>query len=132
MGNGLVASCNTPPVLIQIDGLIALVRDLFSDADVEPFLGWKYNFLISGLALTLSYWALVFYYQRSFDYAITSNAVIFKHAFLLSRAHRRILFDRISEVQVERTPFGTMTGFATSPSSRIQVLALSRNLLGKC
>ena len=101
------------PVLIQIDGLIALVRDLFSDADVEPFLGWKYNFLISGLALTLSYWALVFYYQRSFDYAITSNAVIFKHAFLLSRAHRRILFDRISEVQVERTPFGTMTGFAT-------------------
>ena len=80
---------------------------------LEPFLGWQYNFLISGLALTLSYWALVFYYQRSFDYAITSNAVIFKHAFLLSRAHRRILFDRISEVQVERTPFGTMTGFAT-------------------
>ena len=101
------------PVLIQIDGLIALIRDVFSDADVEPFLGWQYNFLISGLALTLSYWALVFYYQRSFDYAITSNAVIFKHAFLLSRAHRRILFDRISEVQVERTPFGTMTGFAT-------------------
>ena len=77
-----------------------------------PWLG-KYNFLISGLALTLTYWALVFYYQRSFDYAITSNAVIFKHAFLLSRSHRRILFDRISEVQVERTPFGTMTGFAT-------------------
>ena len=101
------------PVLIQIDGLIALVRDLFSDADIEPFLGWEYNFLISGLALTLTYWALVFYYQRSFDYAITSNAVIFKHAFLLSRSHRRILFDRISEVQVERTPFGTMTGFAT-------------------
>ena len=114
MGNGLVCFFATLlPVLIQIDGLIALVRDLFSDADVEPFLGWKYNFLISGLALTLSYWALVFYYQRSFDYAITSNAVIFKHAFLLSRSHRRILFDRISEVQVERTPFGTMTGFAT-------------------
>ena len=101
------------PVLIQIDGLIALVRDVFSDADVEPFLGFEYNFLISGVVLTLTYWALVFYYQRSFDYAITSNAVIFKHSFLLSRAHRRILFDRISEVQVERTPFGTMTGFAT-------------------
>ena len=43
------------PVLIQIDGLIALVRDLFSDADIEPFLGWEYNFLISGLALTLTY-----------------------------------------------------------------------------
>ena len=101
------------PVLIQLDGLIALIRDLFSDADVEPFLGLKYNFLVAGLVLTFTYWALVFYYQRSFDYAITSNAVIFKHSFLLSRAHRRILFDRISEVQVERTPFGTMTGFAT-------------------
>ena len=101
------------PVLIQIDGFIALIRDLFSDADVEPFLGLTYNFLIAGLVLTLTYWALVFYYQRSFDYASTSNAGIFKHAFLLSRAHRRILFDRISEVQVERTPFGTMTGFAT-------------------
>ena len=101
------------PVLIQIDGLIALIRDLFSDTDVEPFLGFEYNFLIAGIALTLAFWGLIFYYQRSFDYAITSNAVIFKHAFLLSRAHRRILFDRISEVQVERTPTGTMTGYAT-------------------
>lgn len=101
------------PVLIQIDGLIALIRDLFSDSDVDRFLGFDYNFLIAGIALTVSFWGLVFYYQRSFDYAITSNAVIFKHAFLLSRAHRRILFDRISEVQVERTPIGTMTGYAT-------------------
>ena len=68
------------PVIIQIDGFIALIRDLFSDADVEPFFGFKYNFLVAGLALTMTYWALVFYYQRSFDYAITSNAVIFKHA----------------------------------------------------
>lgn len=101
------------PVLIQIDGFIALIRDLFSDADVEPFLGFEYDFLIAGIVLTIAFWGLIFYYQRSFDYAITSNAVIFKHAFLLSRAHRRILFDRISEVQVERTPIGTMTGYAT-------------------
>ena len=101
------------PVLIQIDGLIAIIRDLFSDSDVERFLGFDYNFLIAGITLTVAFWVLVFYYQRSFDYAITSNAVIFKHAFLLSRAHRRILFDRISEVQVERTPMGTMTGYAT-------------------
>jgi hypothetical protein len=101
------------PVLIQIDGLIALIRDLFSDSDVERFLGFDYNFLIAGIALTVSFWALVFYYQRSFDYVIISNVVIFKYAFLLSRAHRRILFDRISEVQVERTPMGTMTGYAT-------------------
>jgi hypothetical protein len=101
------------PVLIQIDGLIAIIRDLFGNPDAERFLGFDYNFLIAGIALTVSFWGLVFYYQRSFDYAITSNAVIFKHAFLLSRAHRRILFDRISEVQVERTPSGTIMGYAT-------------------
>ena len=32
---------------------------------------------------------------------------------LCDHKHRRILFDRISEVQVERTPIGTMTGYAT-------------------
>ena len=101
------------PVLIQIDGLIEIIRDVFSDEEADRFLGFDYNFLIAGAVLTVAFWGLVFYYQRSFDYAITSNAVIFKHAFLLSRAHRRILFDRISEVQVERTPLGTMTGYAT-------------------
>ncbi|MEK9696226.1 MAG: PH domain-containing protein, partial [Candidatus Poseidoniales archaeon] len=37
----------------------------------------------------------------------------FQHSFLLSKSHRRILFDRISEVMVERTPVGTMLGYAT-------------------
>ena len=102
------------PVLIQIDGFIAFVREnLLGAEDPSRFLNFGYNFLFAGVAFTAAFWALVFYYQRSFDYAITSNAVIFKHSFLLSRAHRRILFDRISEVQVERTPVGTMTGFAT-------------------
>lgn len=102
------------PVLIQIDGLIAFIRETLLGADeVDRFLGFDYNFLIAGIGFTVAFWGLVFYYQRSFDYAITSNAIIFKHAFLLSRAHRRILFDRISEVQVERTPMGTITGFAT-------------------
>ena len=56
---------------------------------------------------------MTLYYQNSFHYAITSDAVIFEHSFLLSRSHRRILFDRISEVIVERTPVGTVFGYAT-------------------
>lgn len=100
------------PVLIQIDGLIAIINEWFG-GDGERLFTFEYNFLIAGIALAVVFWGLVFYYQRSFDYAITSYAVIFKHAFLLSRAHRRILFDRISEVQVERTPVGTITGYAT-------------------
>ncbi|MED6318529.1 MAG: PH domain-containing protein, partial [Candidatus Thermoplasmatota archaeon] len=59
------------------------------------------------------FWGFTFKYQRSFSYAVTTNAIIFQHAFLLSRSHRRILFDRISEVMVERTPMGTLLGYAT-------------------
>jgi hypothetical protein len=56
---------------------------------------------------------MTFVFHRSFSYAITSESVIFQHSFLLSKSHRRILFDRISEVMVERTPVGTMLGYAT-------------------
>ena len=52
-------------------------------------------------------------YQRSFHYAVTSDAVIFDHRFLLVRGHRRILFEKISEVLVERSMLGTVLGFAT-------------------
>ena len=61
----------------------------------------------------IAFWGFTYKYQRSFSYAVTTNAIIFQHAFLLSRSHRRILFDRISEVMVERTPMGTMLGYAT-------------------
>jgi hypothetical protein len=72
-----------------------------------------YQPLMFGSIFVAIYTALVFYYQRSFHYAITSDAIIFEHSFLLSRSHRRILFDRISEVVVARSPTGTLLGFAT-------------------
>ena len=102
------------PVLITIDDLISMIAGVFGAEDgaydVIPF---GYNYLWAGLAFLLAFWGLTYKYQRSFSYAVTTNAVIFQHEFLLSRAHRRILFDRISEVMVERTPVGTMLGFAT-------------------
>ncbi len=72
-----------------------------------------YQFTLFGGIFVAIYMALVYYYQRSFHYAITSDAIIFEHSFLLSRSHRRILFDRISEVVVARSPTGTLLGFAT-------------------
>ncbi len=102
------------PVLITIDDLISMIAGVFGAEDgaydVIPF---GYNYLWAGVAFLLAFWGLTYKYQRSFSYAVTTNAVIFQHEFLLSRAHRRILFDRISEVMVERTPVGTMLGFAT-------------------
>ena len=104
------------PVVITIDNLISTIAGWFGAADGAfeiPFLPDTYNYFISGLMFLVVFWAFTYKYQRSFSYAITTNAIIFQHAFLLSRSHRRILFDRISEVMVERTPMGTLLGYAT-------------------
>jgi hypothetical protein len=59
------------------------------------------------------FWGLTYYFQKSFHYAITSDAVIFQHRFLLSHSRRRILYDRISEVIEERNPMGMILGYST-------------------
>ena len=103
------------PIIISLDNLISNILNLFSSTDTTyNFIPIdNYNFFISGLLFLIAFWGFTYKYQRSFSYAVTTNAIIFQHAFLLSRSHRRILFDRISEVMVERTPMGTMLGYAT-------------------
>jgi hypothetical protein len=102
------------PVLITLDDLVSMIAGVFGAEDgAYDYIPFGYNYFWAGLAFTLIFWAATFKYQRSFSYAITTNAIIFHHAFLLSRSHRRILFDRISEVMVERSPIGTILGYAT-------------------
>lgn len=103
------------PVIITVDNLISMVAGWFtSDSSAYDFIPYdNYNYFFSGLVFMLLFWGATFKYQRSFSYAVTTNAIIFHHGFLLSRSHRRILFDRISEVMVERTPVGTLLGYAT-------------------
>ena len=103
------------PVIISIDNVLSAIAGLFgAEAGAYDFIPIdNYNYFISGLVFLVAFWAFTYKYQRSFSYAVTTNAIIFQHAFLLSRSHRRILFDRISEVMVERTPMGTILGYAT-------------------
>jgi hypothetical protein len=102
------------PIVIQLDDVLFWITDLWMDEPIGDFIPLdSYNYFLFGLGYVGMFMALTFYYQRSFNYAVTSDAVIFEHSFLLSRSHRRILFDRISEVMVERTPVGTLFGFAT-------------------
>ncbi|MFQ3317711.1 MAG: hypothetical protein ACI8T6_001147 [Candidatus Poseidoniaceae archaeon] len=104
------------PLVIQLDDLLLYFTDNIIGMN-KPIGGFipldEYNYTLFGLGFVGIYMAMTFYYQRSFHYAVTSDAVIFEHSFLLSRSHRRILFDRISEVMVERSPVGTIFGFAT-------------------
>jgi hypothetical protein len=102
------------PLVIQLDDILFWATDMFMAEPIGDFIPLdEYNYMVFGLGFVGIYMAMTFYYQRSFNYAVTSDAVIFEHSFLLSRSHRRILFDRISEVMVERSPVGTIFGFAT-------------------
>lgn len=101
------------PIVLQLDDVLETLT-FWMDEPIGDFIPLdEYNYTLFGLGFVGIYMALTFYYQRSFHYAVTSDAVIFEHSFLLSRSHRRILFDRISEVMVERSPVGTILGFAT-------------------
>jgi len=100
------------PSIALVDDVLLFITNLFMDEGIGGIIP-DYQPLLFGSVFVAIYTALVFYFQRSFHYAITSDAIIFEHSFLLSRSHRRILFDRISEVVVQRSPMGTLLGFAT-------------------
>ena len=100
------------PLIIQIDK-VAERATFFLDEPIGGNFNFEYSYSLFGIIYSIIFALMTFYYQNSFHYAITSDAVIFEHSFLLSRSHRRILFDRISEVIVERTPIGTVFGYAT-------------------
>ncbi len=100
------------PLIIQIDK-VAERATFFLDEPIGGNFNFEYSYSMFGFIYSIIFALMTFYYQNSFHYAITSDAVIFEHSFLLSRSHRRILFDRISEVIVERTPIGTVFGYAT-------------------
>jgi len=100
------------PIIIKIDKLLAWVTS-FMDNPIGGFLPDIYDYTIFGFMFVSMFWGLTYYYQKSFNYAVTSDAVIFQHRFLLSHSRRRILYDRISEVMEERKPLGVLLGFST-------------------
>ena len=103
------------PIIIQIDDVLEFVTGIFMKDPIGGFLPdfISYNYTFFGFIYTSMLWGLIYYYQKSFHYAITSDALIFDHRFLFSRDHRRVLYDRISEVIEERNPLGVMLGFST-------------------
>ena len=106
-------------MLTALIPMFTIIDNTFQGADWYPvgsgngILPEDVRYLMNGLVSCGVFFTMLILYQRSFNYAITTDAIIFHHGFLLSRSHRRLLFDRISEVIVNRTPIGTMMGFAT-------------------
>ena len=66
------------PIIISLDNLISNIVNLFSSNDTTyNFIPIdNYNFFISGLLFLIAFWGFTYKYQRSFSYAVTTNAII--------------------------------------------------------
>lgn len=83
------------------------------DENPLPF-GWtdSFYYLFGGIwgAVLILY---IVMYQRSFQYAITDKALVFKRDFLMTRAQRRVLYDNINDLTLQQGASGTLFGFGT-------------------
>jgi hypothetical protein len=77
------------------------------------FLPDRYNYEIMGIVWTIVLILFTTHYTRSFNYAVTSDGIIFKRQFMMSRSQRRMLYDNITEVNLSQGPIGTMLRFGS-------------------
>ncbi len=95
------------PFLLHIDEIIRL----FSDSTFEMPIEWSFTFF--GIFWAVVIWAVTFWYQRSFIYAVTSDRIIHHQAFIYERDGLTFLHENIRAVMKRRTPIGALFGYAT-------------------
>jgi membrane protein YdbS with pleckstrin-like domain len=100
------------PFLLAMNGLIG---DWFFDDGEYPlsFLPDSYAYELMGIVWAIVLILFTTHYTRSFNYAVTSDGIIFKRQFLMTRSQRRMLYDNITEVNLSQGPIGTMLRFGS-------------------
>ena len=83
------------------------------DNVVAKVLPEQYEFVRWGVGWLVFMFIFTFYFQRSFNYAITTKALVFKRDFLLSRSQRRVLYDNINDLTLNQGIRGTLLGYGT-------------------
>ena len=95
------------PFLLHVDEVIRL----FSDSTFEIPIEW--NFTLFGIFWTVVIWAITFWYQKSFLYAVTSDRIIHHQSFIYERDGLTFLHENIRAVMKRRSPIGALFGYAT-------------------
>lgn len=97
------------PFLLHIDDVVRLFSD--SEFELPGFMDWNYT--LYGIFWTALIWAVTFWYQRSFLYAVTSDRVIHHQKFIYERDGLTFLHEKIVAVMKSRSPIGALFGYAT-------------------
>ncbi|CAI8264590.1 MAG: Uncharacterised protein [Methanobacteriota archaeon] len=87
-----------------------MINAFAADSPVN-FLDGSYPYQIAGIFWIAFLFVNIYYFQRSFCYAITTDAVIFRKDFMLTNSVRRILYSNFTDVIVQQGPIGTIMGY---------------------
>jgi membrane protein YdbS with pleckstrin-like domain len=100
------------PFLLAMNGFIG--EWFFADGEYPlSFIPESYAYEMMGIVWTIILIISTTHYTRSFNYAVTSDGIIFKRQFLMTRSQRRMLYDNITEVNLSQGPIGTMLRFGS-------------------
>ena len=87
-----------------------VINAFFSESGANLF-GGDYPYELAGVFWIVILWVNILYFQRSFSYAITSDAVIFRKDFMLTNSVRRILYSNITDLIVQQGAMGSVMGY---------------------
>ncbi|MEE3083492.1 MAG: hypothetical protein VX320_05355 [Candidatus Thermoplasmatota archaeon] len=101
------------PLFIQFDEFLYKITDLWMEEPVGDFIPFDYNITMFGIVWTGLMWAITFWYQKSFLYAVTTERIIHTQDFIYERDGLRLLHEDIIAVHKQRSPIGALFGYAT-------------------
>ncbi len=106
------------PFLYFLDNLLAgdesalpVLSFLEIDAYETAMLPGEWSPLIFGIVWFALLISIVEYNRRTYTYGVSDKAIIMKRDFFFTRNQRRILYDNISDINLEQGVFGTIFRF---------------------
>jgi hypothetical protein len=98
------------PSLIELDDVLSS----FGITEKEILPSWlEYDFFLGGIGWCAFIFVFTFWTQRSYSYAITSQAVILQQDFMMSRSRRRFLYSNVQEINVRQGAIGKIFNFGS-------------------
>lgn len=98
------------PSLIELDDVLSSFG--ITEKEILPSF-FEYSFLMWGIGWCAFIFVFTGWTQRSYSYAITTQAVILQQDFMMSRSRRRFLYSNVQEINVRQGAIGKMLNFGS-------------------